>query len=66
MIKKICVLVAFLVLGKMWGYAQGYPLTQVLGSDSTIVISKGALQSRLINVTFTDTTSANQQRIKQY
>jgi len=65
MMKKICLLVAFFVLGKMWSYAQ-YPITQTLGSDSTIVISKGALQSRLINVTYTDTTAANLQRIRQY
>jgi hypothetical protein len=37
-----------------------------LGSDSTIVVSKGALQSRLINVTYTDTSAANLQRIRQY
>jgi hypothetical protein len=64
MIKKICLLVAFLVLGKM-SYSQ-YPISQNLGSDSTLVISKGALQSRLINVTYTDTTAANLQRIRQY
>ena len=64
MMKKIFALVVLLVLGKM-SYSQ-YPISQNIGSDSTIVISKGALQSRLINVTFTDTTSANQQRIKAY
>jgi len=63
MMKKIFALVLLLVLGKM-SYAQ-YPITQTLGSDSTIVISKGALQSRLINVTYTDTTAANLQRIRQ-
>ena len=64
MMKKIFALVLLLVLGKM-SYAQ-YPITQTLGSDSTIVISKGALQSRLINVTYADTTAANLQRIRQY
>jgi hypothetical protein len=64
MMKKIFALVLLLVLGKM-SYAQ-YPITQTLGSDSTIVISKGALQSRLINVTYTDTAAANLQRIRQY
>jgi len=64
MMKKIFALVLLLVLGKL-SYAQ-YPITQTLGSDSTIVISKGALQSRLINVTYTDTTAANLQRIRQY
>lgn len=43
-----------------------YPLTQNIGSDSTLVISKGALKSRLITQTFSDTTAANLQRIRQY
>ena len=38
----------------------------IWGVSGTLVISKGALQSRLINVTFTDTTQANTQRIKAY
>lgn len=52
--KKIFLLVLAFVMFKV-GYAQ-YPLVQNLGSDSTIVVSKGALQSRLINQVFTDTT----------
>ena len=63
--KKICLLVLVMVLGKMWSYAQ-YPVTQYIGTDSAVVISKGALQSRLINVTYTDTAAANLQRIRQY
>ncbi len=62
--KKIFALVLFLVLGK-FSYSQ-YPLQQNLGNDSTIVISKGATQSRFVNVTYTDTASANLQRIRQY
>ena len=50
--KKIFLLVAFLVFGKMWSYAQGYPITQQIGSDSAIVISKGATQSRFVNIVF--------------
>ena len=46
--------------------SQNYPLQQNLGSDSTIVISKGALQSRLVPIVITDTTSANAQRLKNY
>ncbi len=63
--KKIFALVFILVLGKM-SYSQNYPLTQQLGSDSTIVISKGALQSRLAPIVISDTTAANNQRIKNY
>jgi hypothetical protein len=63
--KKILLLVFLFVLGKM-SYSQGYPLTQNLGSDSTIVVSKGALQSRLIPIVITDTNAANAQRLKSY
>ena len=63
--KKIFALVFLLVLGK-FSYSQGYPLQQNLGSDSTIVISKGALQSRLIPIVITDTNAANAQRLKNY
>jgi hypothetical protein len=63
--KKIFALVLALICVNA-SFSQGYPFTQNIGSDSTIVISKGALQSRLINVTFTDTASANLQRIKAY
>lgn len=47
------------------GFCQ-YPVTQVIGSDSTIVNSKGSTKTRLINIVFTDTAAANIQRIKQY
>jgi hypothetical protein len=64
MMKKIFALVLFLVLGKI-GYSQ-YPLQQNLGSDSTVVISKGALQSRLLPIVVADTNAANAQRMRQY
>ncbi len=65
MMKKICLLVLVMVLGKMWSYAQ-YPVTQYIGTDSAVVISKGGLQGRLINQVYTDTAQANTQRIRQY
>ncbi len=65
MMKKIFVLVLFLVLGKMWGYAQ-YPIQQFIGADSALVTSKGGLQGRLINWSYSDTGAANNQRIKAY
>lgn len=43
-----------------------YPLLQYLGSDSTIVKSRGGLQGRFAPIPFTDTTSANLSRISQY
>ena len=65
MMKKIFALVFLLVLGK-FSYSQSYPISQNLGSDSTIVISKGALQSRLIPIIISDTATANNQRLKNY
>jgi len=64
MMKKIFLLVIGFVMFKM-GYSQ-YPIQQFIGADSAVVTSKGGLQGRLINHVFTDTTSANSQRIKQY
>src|SRR6478672_8206281 len=61
--KKIFLLVAVFISLK--GFCQ-YPVNQTLGSDSTLVTSKGALKSRLINTVFTDTSSANTQRVKYY
>lgn len=43
-----------------------YPGKQFIGADSTNVESRGGLQGRIINKTFTDTTSANLQRVRQY
>jgi hypothetical protein len=64
MMKKIFALVVLLVLGKM-SYSQ-YPISQNLGSDSTLVLSKGGLKGRLVVWQFTDTANANTQRISQY
>jgi hypothetical protein len=59
--KKIFLLVLLFCLSKI-SFAQ-YPVNQFIGSDSTLVTSRGALKSRLINSNFTDTTAANLQRI---
>lgn len=47
------------------GFSQ-YPVKQTLGSDSTLVESKGALKGRIVNKPFSDTTQANTQRVKFY
>jgi len=65
MMKKIFALVFAIIVVKC-SFSQGYPLQQSLGSDSTIVISKGALQSRLVPIVITDTNAANAQRLKSY
>lgn len=64
MMKKVCLLILIMVLGKI-SYSQ-YPIQQYIGSDSAIVTSKGGLQGRLINWTYPDTATANNQRIRQY
>lgn len=61
--KKILIFVLSFICLKSFGQ---YPVNQSLGSDSTLVTSKGALKSRLINRPFSDTTQANTQRIKFY
>ena len=43
-----------------------YPLLQYLGSDSTMVRSRGGLQGRIAPIPFTDTAAANLSRIRQY
>ncbi len=63
--KKLLLLVLAFVMFKV-GNSQGYPMTQFIGTDSALVISKGAMQSRFVNVVFTDTSQANTQRIRQY
>lgn len=62
--KKLGIILSFLFCYCI-SYAQ-YPITQTLGSDSTKIDGKGAIQSRFINKTFLDTTQANTQRIRQY
>ncbi len=66
MMKKIFFLVSLLVLIVTNSFSQGYPLTQFIGTDSALVVSKGGLQGRLVNVVFSDTSAANLQRIRQY
>jgi hypothetical protein len=61
--KKI--LLFLLILISLKSFSQ-YPALQTLGSDSTLVSSKGAFKSRLINFIFVDTLTANLQHIKQY
>ena len=43
-----------------------YQVNQSIGSDSALVTSKGGLKGRVINWSFTDTTQANTQPIKNY
>ena len=43
-----------------------FPIMQYIGSDSTIVKSKGGLMGRFAPIPFVDTTSANLSRITQY
>jgi len=64
--KKIFFLVSLLVLFITNSFSQGYPITQYLGADSAVVVSKGGLQGRLINQVYADTNQANTQRIRQY
>lgn len=61
--KKILVFLVSLISLKSFGQ---FPVNQTLGSDSTLVTSKGGMKSRFINKAFSDTTQANLQRIKFY
>lgn len=61
--KRIFLLV--LVFISLKSYSQ-YPVNQILGSDSTIITSKGAFKSRLIHFNFVDTLDANSQHIDEY
>jgi hypothetical protein len=62
--KRISLLTAFLLCASFL-FAQ-YPSKQTIGSDSTLVQSKGALQGRIVNWIYHDTTTANRERISQY
>ena len=53
-----------LLLGK-FSFGQ-YPVSQSLGSDSTLVTSKGGLKGRIVVYSYADTTAANLERIRQY
>lgn len=58
-------LVIFCILLSFSSYGQ-YNITQGLGSDSTLVWSKGGLKLRPVIISYLDTGVANLQRIKQY
>lgn len=62
---KKSILLSLLITICYFGYAQ-YPLPQSIGADSALVTSKGGLKGRLVVWSFTDTTAANLQRIKDY
>ena len=53
-----------LLVGK-FSFGQ-YPVSQSLGSDSTLVTSKGGLKGRIVVYSYADTTAANLERIRQY
>jgi len=63
-------LICFLVICAKFSFGQGYPITQNLGSDSTLirigVTYSGGVKGLLVNRAFTDTTQANTYRIKNY
>lgn len=61
--KKLLIFVLLFISLK--SFAQ-YPIPQSLGSDSTLVTSRGGMKSRFINKPYTDTTQANLERIKFY
>lgn len=65
--KKLSLVLAFLILTLIVS-AQGYPITQNLGSSNSLVRvpANGAMQASLINRTFSDTTAANLTNIKYY
>jgi hypothetical protein len=58
-------LIVILTLFSVQAFAQ-YPAIQTIGSDSTVVKSKGGLQGRIINWAYPDTTTANRERISHY
>lgn len=43
-----------------------YPINQSIGSDSTLVTSKGGLKGRIVVYSYADTAAANLERIRQY
>ncbi len=61
--KKLFSIILFFISINVFGQ---YPVQQNLGSDSTLVNSKGAIRSKFINFTFTDTTQANTYHIDEY
>lgn len=61
------ILLALLAVAPFLGYSQ-YPATQTIGSQRTIVVSKGALKadSGYVNAIYTDTLAANASAIRKY
>jgi len=62
--KKVLLLLSFLVAFFV-SNAQ-YPVVQFLGRDSALVDSRGGMKARLVLYSYTDTASANLERISQY
>lgn len=62
--KRVSLLIVFL-LSFSFLFAQ-YPQKQTIGSDSSVVQPKGALQGRLINWGYSDTAHANLEPIHKY
>jgi len=62
--KRILAIIGFVFCG-LSAFSQ-YPVSQSIGADSTLVTSKGGLKGRIINWSFTDTSSANLQPIRTY
>jgi hypothetical protein len=61
--RKIFLICFLLVSALCFGQ---YPVNQTIGSDSTLVTSRGGFKGRIINWSFADTAAANLQRIRQY
>lgn len=61
--KKI--ILFLLIFISVRSFAQ-YQVNQTLGGDSTLITSKGGLKGRVIIWGYTDTATANLQRIRQY
>lgn len=64
--KKILVLITSIFCFAFSKAQSGYPIQQNLGSDSTLVNSKGGMKLRPIVYSYPDTASANNERISQY
>lgn len=63
--KKIIILITVLFFFKT-SFSQYPNGIQTIGNDSNVVQAKGGFRGRVINWTYTDTSSANLERIRQY
>lgn len=63
--KKIIILITVLFFFKT-SFSQYPNGIQTIGNDSNVVQAKGGFKGRVINWTYTDTTAANLERIRQY